>query len=183
MIAASKLPFATRMMIAAGMMALILLIVISQIWDKEAKTGVKEPAARLLELPIARLDGGGKIQLSKWRGKVMIVNFWASWCGPCQYEIPHFRRWQNRFARQGLQIAGIGLDKPEKLKNTARSLSINYPLLIMPMNKGRTILHGLGNDEMKIPFSLIYDRDGSLAFAHKGIMGKDEFDLLVAPLL
>jgi len=136
----------------------------------------------LYKMKIARLDGP-RTSLAKWRGKVVVANFWASWCGPCQYEMPRFQKWQQQYAKKGLQIVGIGLDKPGKLKNVARSLSITYPLLVMPLEDGRPILAGLGNEEMLIPYTLIYNRDGSLAFRHKGLIGADEFDILIAPLL
>ena len=71
-----------------------------------------------LQLP--GLDGQTR-QLSEWKGKVLIVNFWAGWCGPCQFEIPHFVRWQKQFGAQGLQIVSVGVDKVRSLKNVARS--------------------------------------------------------------
>ncbi|MCF6199746.1 MAG: TlpA family protein disulfide reductase [Hyphomicrobiaceae bacterium] len=132
-----------------------------------------------------QIDGlyGPQKSLSAWRGKVIVANFWASWCGPCQFEIPRFIKWQHQFQSKGLQIVGIGLDTPKKLKNVARSLGIDYPLLVMSLDDGRPILHQLGNDQMMIPFTLVINKDGTIAYKHKGLIGQDEFDIMIAPLL
>ncbi len=131
------------------------------------------------------IDGldGKKRNLASWRGKVIIANFWASWCGPCQYEIPRFINWQHKYADKGLQVVGIGLDEAQKLKNVARSLEIDYPLLFMSLDEGRPILDAFGDDKMIIPFTVIFNRDGTVAARHKGVMGEDEFEILIAPLL
>jgi thiol-disulfide isomerase/thioredoxin len=122
-------------------------------------------------------------KLSNWHGKIVVANFWASWCGPCQYEIPRFMKWQHEYGPKGLQIVGIGLDDTKKLQNVARSLDIDYPLLVMSLDKGRSLLSRFGNKEMIIPFTLIFNRDGTIVYKHKGLMGQDEFDIMIAPLL
>lgn len=137
---------------------------------------------KLFDRMIDGLDGE-KRQLSTWRGKIIIANFWASWCGPCQYEIPRFMKWQHEYGAKGLQVVGIGLDDAAKLKNVARSLDIDYPLLVMSLDKGRPLLSRFGNKEMIIPFTLIFNRDGTIAYKHKGLIGQDEFDIMIAPLL
>ena len=142
----------------------------------------KASAFPFFEQVIDGLDGDKKA-LSNWRGKVIIANFWASWCGPCQYEIPRFVNWSHKYKDKGLQVVGIGLDTPRKLKNVARSLGIDYPLLVMSLDAGRPILHRLGNDKMMIPFTIVIDKDGTIASRHAGIMGEDEFEIMVAPLL
>ncbi len=142
----------------------------------------KSPSQALYERMIDGLDGRPH-SLKDWQGKVIIANFWASWCGPCQYEIPRFIKWQKQFADRGLQVVGIGLDDAKKLKNVKRSLDIDYPLLVMSLDKGRPILDKLGNREMIIPYTIIFDKDGSVAYRHKGLISQDEFDIMIAPLL
>ncbi len=131
------------------------------------------------------IDGlnGPQKSLSAWRGKVIVANFWASWCGPCQFEIPRFIKWQHQYQSKGLQIVGIGLDTPRKLKNVARSLGIDYPLLVMSLEEGRPVLERLGNTQMMIPFTLVISKDGMVAYKHKGLIGQDEFDIMIVPLL
>ena len=141
-----------------------------------------EASFRLYERMIDGLDGK-KRNLSSWHGKIIIANFWASWCAPCQYEIPRFMKWQHKYGSKGLQVVGIGLDDVKKLKNVARSLSIDYPLLVMSLDKGRPLLNEFGNKEMIIPFTLVFNRDGTIAWKHKGLLGQDEFDIMIAPLL
>ena len=142
----------------------------------------QEPSFPFYDRIIDGLDGQ-KAALAKWRGKVIIANFWASWCAPCQYEIPRLKAWQHKHGEQGLQVVGIGLDSREKLKNVVRSLEIGYPTLVMSLDNGRPILSKHGNSEMIIPFTLIIDRDGSIVYRHKGLIGQDEFDIMIAPLL
>ena len=149
----------------------------SPVFSKNVETSLK-----LYERMIDGLDGE-KRQLATWRGKIIIANFWASWCGPCQYEIPRFIKWQHEYGAKGLQVVGIGLDDAKKLQNVARSLDIDYPLLVMTLDNGRSLLSRFGNKEMVIPFTLIFNRDGTIVYKHKGLMGQDEFDIMIAPLL
>jgi thiol-disulfide isomerase/thioredoxin len=143
---------------------------------------VPPPAEELGERSLQGLAGGSR-RLADWRGKVVIANFWASWCGPCQFEIPRLRDWQQRYGDKGLQVVGIGVDTPAKLGNVARSLDIDYPLLVLPPAEGRPLLARLGDAEMTIPFTVVIDRDGRIAYTHTGLIGDDEFEVAIAPLL
>jgi len=171
-------PFPQKLVQIALILCIALLAQpVNQVLPKE-KTG----SFPFFEQQIDGLNGPKK-SLSAWRGKVIVANFWASWCGPCQFEIPRFIKWQRQYQSKGLQIIGIGLDTPGKLKNVARSLGIDYPLLVMRLDDGRPILHQLGNDQMMIPFTLVINKDGSIAYIHKGLIGQDAFDIMIAPLL
>jgi len=121
--------------------------------------------------------------LTDWKGKVIILNFWASWCGPCQYEIPEFVRYQEIYKVKGLQIVGIGVDILPKLKNTARSLEINYPVLVLAPEKSRPIMSKWGNSKGIIPHTIVIGRDGTIEYIHRGKMGNEEFEAYVLPLL
>ena len=89
------------------------------------------PAAveALLAAPLPDLDGR-KQALYSWRGRVVVVNFWATWCAPCREEIPEFVRMQERYGAQGLQFVGVAIDLPDKVGQFAREFGINYPLLV-----------------------------------------------------
>src|SRR6185295_19479712 len=83
----------------------------------------------LLETPLIDLQGGTKA-IATWRGKVLVINFWATWCAPCREEIPEFVRIQARLGARGLQLVGIAIDQPQQVEEFAREFRINYPLLI-----------------------------------------------------
>ncbi len=99
-----------------------------------------EPAVPAFKLP--GMDGK-QHELAEWRNKVVLLNFWASWCSPCQTEIRDLVAFQTQYAAQGLQIVGIGLDDEKKLRNVQRSLGINYPVLV-DNSSGPTVMERPG---------------------------------------
>ncbi len=137
------------------------------------------------ELPSLRLQGldGGFHELNEWRGKPLIVNFWASWCSPCQYEIPDLVRFQNQYADKGLQVVSVGLDKERPLRNVHRTLGINYPVLLGDPARHSRLLAALGNRRQIVPFTLVVDREGRIIYRHTGRFGQDAFDTYVLPML
>lgn len=132
--------------------------------------------------PLPALGGGGHA-LEEWRGKVLLVNFWASWCAPCQHEIPEFVKLQMEYGQQGLQIIGIGVDKVRPLRNVARSLGINYPVLVAGEVQGSKLLSKWGNPSQTVPFNLVIDRTGQIRHAWQGTVDREMFDEYVLPLL
>lgn len=120
--------------------------------------------------------------LAQWRGKVLVVNFWATWCAPCREEIPAFIRIQNDFELQGVQFVGIALDQPDQVEPFARELKINYPLLLTG-EEGLKLLPELGNPTGALPFTLVYDTDGRLLHTHLGPIAEDLLRQVLEPLL
>lgn len=145
-----------------------------------AANGGERPAIPDISYP--DLDGQ-QHSLREWKGRVLLLNFWASWCAPCLAEIKHLVDYQQRFGGQGLQIVGLGLDDPRKLKNVQRTLRINYPILSAKEKESRQILNAWGNKTGLIPYTVIFDRQGQLVQAHRGILGDSQFETLVKPLL
>ncbi len=114
------------------------------------------------------------------RGKVVLVNFWATWCGPCRTEIPDLVRKQREYRNQGLQIVGITFP-PEKItevRRFARKLRMNYPVLI-----GKKETKTLFTASETLPMTVVIDRDGLVRDVIEGIMYDDEFEQKVKPLL
>jgi len=137
------------------------------------------------ELPALILDDldGQKHNLYDWHGKVIMLNFWATWCGPCQIEIPDFIDYQTRYQDKELQIIGVGLDKVRKLKNYVRTVGINYPILQADPELQYSLLKQWGNPFGILPFTIIIARDGHLVFMQQGILNKQSFETFVKPLL
>lgn len=134
--------------------------------------------------PIKLPSTQGKTRtLSDWKGKVIMLNFWASWCAPCQFEIPRFVGYQQQFADQGLQIIGIGLDDIAKLKNVERSLDMNYPTLVVTQDKGAELLKKWGNKQQVVPYTVVIAQDGTIVYIHRGGLDDEAFNEYVRPLL
>lgn len=121
--------------------------------------------------------------LADWKGKVILLNFWASWCAPCQFEVPRFVRYQKNYADEGLQIVGIGLDEINKLKNVERSLEMNYPSMVVPQINGGPLLEKFGNDQGIVPYTVVIDKNGTITYIHRGVMEDEDFKEFVLPLI
>ncbi len=165
---------------------------VTQNKSSKAQTPVKTTSLRLPEKtnniwemkPFTLKDTGGKERtLSDWKGKVIMLNFWASWCAPCQFEIPRFVRYQKEFAAKGLQIVGIGLDDAGKLKNVERSLEMNYPTMVIEQIEAGTLLEKFGNDQRIVPYTIVIDKDGTIVYIHRGSLEDEDFSEFVLPLL
>jgi len=133
-----------------------------------------------IELPTTK---GNTRSLSDWKGKVILLNFWASWCAPCQFEIPRFVKYQNKYAEKGLQIVGIGLDKQDKLKNVERSLEINYPTMVISQGKGASLLELFGDNQHIVPYTVVINKDGTIVYTHQGSLENEDFNDYIRPLL
>jgi thiol-disulfide isomerase/thioredoxin len=134
--------------------------------------------------PLILHDLDGKSHnLYEWHGKVIMLNFWATWCGPCQIEIPDFIDYQARYADKGLQIIGVGLDEKRKLRNFVRTVGINYPILQADPEIQFSLLRHWGNTFAVLPFTVIIGRDGHLVFMQQGIFSREAFTRIVEPLL
>ncbi len=128
-------------------------------------------------------DLTGKPQaLDQWRGKVVVVNFWATWCAPCREEIPLFVRLQDKYRGQGLQFVGIAIDQPEKVRPYAAELGMNFPVLIGGID-GLNLARTLGNRAAVLPFTVIVGRDGKIASTAVGAAKEPQFEAGLQPLL
>ncbi|MDD5295691.1 MAG: TlpA disulfide reductase family protein [Rhodocyclaceae bacterium] len=138
------------------------------------------PGAKSLALP--GLDGTMHT-LAEWKGRVVVLNFWASWCSPCLKEIRDFVSLQDEHGATGLQIIGVGLDEARKLGNVGRTLDINYPILVTDEAAGARMMEQWGNRSGVIPYTVVMDRAGRVVYRHRGPMRRAEFEEQVLPLL
>lgn len=123
---------------------------------------------------------GRWLGLSDYKGKVVLINFWATWCPPCRQEIPDLTKLQRQYRNRGLQIIGITYP-PETLpevRGFGRKFKINYPVAIgTKANKAQF------TSSETLPVTVVIDRDGAVRDVIEGIMYADEFDQKVKPLL
>jgi thiol-disulfide isomerase/thioredoxin len=138
-------------------------------------------ATALLALSLP--DAAGKEQsIGQWRGKVVVVNFWATWCAPCREEMPEFVRAQTEYGARGLQFVGIAVDQADKVEQFAKDLGLNYPTLIGgygAVELSRT----LGNRLAALPFTIIVDRQGRVVHTQLGPLKPDQLRVIVGKLL
>jgi thiol-disulfide isomerase/thioredoxin len=123
---------------------------------------------------------GADVVLSSYKGKVIILNFWATWCGPCKAEIPDLVKLQDQY-RDDLVVLGLSVDDtPDKMKPYAEEYKINYPLLV---GNGREDVQDAYGPLWGIPVSVIIDREGKVARKHSGIASREQFEREIKPLL
>ncbi|MHB1676319.1 MAG: TlpA family protein disulfide reductase [Sulfuriferula sp.] len=125
---------------------------------------------------------GVRQPLEQWRGKVLVINFWASWCPPCQREIPGFIQLQHQYGAQGLQFIGIAIDDKAAVQAYANKTGFNYPVLVSDL-EGVALARASGNYAGGLPYTLVIDRQGQVVAAGSGEMSKQELSNLITPLL
>jgi thiol-disulfide isomerase/thioredoxin len=163
------------LVVAAGVVALAAGIGFA-LWQQD-----RPDAKALLSLSLPDLEGRPQ-RLSQWQGKVLVVNFWATWCVPCREEMPEFVRAQKEFGPRGLQFVGIAVDKPDLVSQFAAELQLNYPALIGGYD-AFDLSKSLGNQLAALPFTIILDRDGHVAHTQLGPMKPGQLRSIVANLL
>ncbi len=131
------------------------------------------------DFTLPSLDGK-QVKLSSFKGKVVLLNFWATWCGPCKAEIPAFVDLQQQY-KNDLVVVGLSVDDPaDKAKAFATQYKVNYPIVL-----------GLGHDEIQdaygpiygIPASFLISRDGKVCKRHLGLAPKSQFEREIKALL
>ncbi len=124
---------------------------------------------------------GASVRLADYKGKVIVLNFWATWCPPCKAEIPGFVALQDQYKDQGLVILGVsGDDDPETLKAFANEWKINYPMLV---GRDESALLDAYGPIYGYPISVIVGRDGAVCGRHVGPATKEEFEQEIKALL
>ena len=173
---------------SAGRLVLFAVVAVSALgagyWLYPWNRGVTPDTGNVAELMAATLpDMDGKSQaLAQWRGKVMVVNFWATWCAPCLEEIPEFVRMQEKFGHRGLQFVGIAIDNRDKVREFAVKFRMNYPVLVGEM-EAIELVRKVGNERGGLPFTVIMDRKGRLIGTELGGLNEQKLTALVEPVL
>lgn len=126
---------------------------------------------------------GKTVRLADFAGRPMLINFWATWCGPCRAEIPSLVELQTQYGAEGkdVVILGISVDDPiEKLKPYATQMKMNYPVLV---GNGRDDVQDAFGPLWGIPVTVFIDREGRIAKKHSGIASKEQFEQEIKALL
>ena len=129
---------------------------------------------------ILRDTRGRVVRLEDFRGKVVLLNFWATWCAPCRVEMPDLIKWQREHRSNGLQVIGVTYPPTRlaKVRRFIRRIRVNYPVVL-----GTKATRALFDAGETLPFTVIIGRDGRVRGRVEGIMFEDEFEEKVKPLL
>jgi thiol-disulfide isomerase/thioredoxin len=129
---------------------------------------------------VLRDVNGRTVRLSDFKGKVVLLNFWATWCPPCKAEIPDLVKWQTKYQSKGLQAVGITYPPTDRraVRSFMRTLKMNYPVLL-----GRQETKALFDPDETLPLSVVIDREGNVRDKIRGILLPEEFEEKVIPLL
>ena len=174
----------------AGVSALALALLTMAVpldWPFHHDDAVTQGAACPADAKPANLDFTMKdmnnrdVRLSDFKGKVILLDFWATWCAPCKVEIPWFVEFQQKYGPAGLQVVGISVDDThEQLMPFVSQLKMNY-----------VVLQGLGHDDVQdaygpmwgIPVTVMISRDGKICAKHTGMSAKEAFEEEIKSLL
>lgn len=179
------MPLSSRSLIAA-------LIVISAVAGASLalylKAGVPGevaiPEAGLAQLRASSFPDVRNVEqpYSQWQGKIVVLNFWATWCPPCREEMPMFSRLQDQLGERGVQFVGIGIDSPSAIKEFDLRTPMRYPLLIGG-SQSLDLARALGNPTGGLPYTIVFDRSGNPVMSRLGLVDEASLSATLQPLL
>jgi len=152
-------------------------------WLQQRGAGRPATAAEVsvLEASFADLNGSPR-PLSEWRGKLVVLNFWATWCPPCLKEMPAFVRLQQRYGERGVQFVGIALDTRDEVAKFVQAHGIDFPILAGEEDVA-VYMQRLGNTIGALPYTVVVDRDGAIRHTHQGEWSEAEAEKVLRGLL
>ena len=142
---------------------------------------VNAPAKVLLNARFNTLDGK-EVALNAWQNKVIVLNFWATWCPPCREEMPELSKMQDQYKNQNLVIIGLSTDDLETTKTFIQSNPVSYPVLAGDM-QAMNFAESLGNNQGVLPYTVIIDQNGHVVKTFLGRVNQTLLEKTVTPLL
>jgi thiol-disulfide isomerase/thioredoxin len=132
-------------------------------------------AAALFAATLTDLSGQAAA-MEPFRGRPLVVNFWARWCGPCRTEIPMLIKLREKYRKRGLEVLGIAIeDNTESVRDFAKAYDMDYPILLAK-DQGLALMQALGNSKQGLPFSVAIDARGKLVLIKMGSISSAELN-------
>lgn len=142
--------------------AVVVVLVVRHALERRNHTAERR-SGNFADLSMKQLDGA-PLRLADYHGKVVLVDFWASWCPPCREEIPRFAQWQQRYGAEGLQVIGVAMDDdPKDAVKASRELGINYPVVV-----GNAEVANRFGGVLGLPTNLVIARNGQIVSRRAG---------------
>ena len=162
---------------------LAILALVAGIWLAQTRYAPQAPALPAAALwQLAYPDTQGRPQaLSQWRGRVLVLNFWASWCAPCREEIPDFVALRTQYASKGVEFVGIAVDNQTNVAQFMQRQAVNYPILIGE-GAANNLARQLGNPSGALPYTIVFDREGNIVLKHLGRLPRARLDAVLAKM-
>ena len=164
---------------AAALGAIVLAAALYSMKRSQAsRSGAAKPLIPAPDFVLPQI-GGQQLRLSSFRGKVVLLDFWATWCYPCRQEIPHFVDLQQKYGDRGFQVVGVSMDDgPEPVPAFMQQFHMNYPV-VMGNAKTGELYGGL----LGLPITFVLDREGRIVAKHVGATDAAVFEKEIVKLL
>jgi len=170
----------STLIIIAAVIALAAGIGVKQL---STSSNITNPSSQI-QLPEFSLPdlAGQQHNINEWHDKILVINFWATWCPPCIKEIPEFISLQQAYADKNVTFIGIAIDDHEAVSKFITSKPINYPILMANEN-GVALSRKLGNLAEALPFTIVVDQQGHIVSQHPGEFSKQQLQGIIDTLV
>ncbi len=163
----------------AGLTALVAGFTLQQYVKDTASLFHDIDDLRAYESHWSTLTNSDPVTVDSWRDKILVLNFWGSWCPPCVEEMPLLDRMNNEHRERGVRVVGVVVDREEDARAFLDENQIEFPSIIADMQLTNEIIEKLGNTQRVLPFTVAFDRSGRRNFSRAGPLTEEDFKTLV----
>lgn len=157
-----------------AVIAIVFIVIGAYVaWQRQAPVPAQGSVSALLYSQTLPDSKGANQSLSQWKGKILIVNFWATWCAPCVEEMPELVALQKEKAENNVQVIGIGIDTASNISEFSSKHEIDYPLYVAGM-AGTELSRQFGNQAGGLPYTVLISPDGRIKKAYLGRLKMDQ---------